>query len=155
MGMESLPITARQLKATEVRLQAIYEAARMGLQGDALALSIGMLPQEYRRLCEVDDLARLAAMKGRADDQLAMSKVLHDAARAGDAKAALDILKHQHDWVAKQQVQVDVRQQISVVAALEAAQARVEQQASVTIDAATGAVVQGAARLAVDSTAED
>jgi phosphohistidine swiveling domain-containing protein len=86
---------------------------------------------------------------------LAMSKVLHDAARAGDAKAALDILKHQHDWVAKQQVQVDVRQQISVVAALEAAQARVEQQASVTIDAATGAVVQGAARLAVDDLTED
>ena len=50
---------------------------------------------------------------------------LHWAALNGDAKAALEILKHQHDWVAKQQVQVDVNQQISITAALAEAQRRV------------------------------
>ena len=43
----------------------------------------------------------------------------------GDAKAALEILKHQHGWVAKQQVQVDVEQRISITSALELAEMRV------------------------------
>jgi hypothetical protein len=54
-----------------------------------------------------------------------MSKVLHDAARAGDAKAALDVLKHVHGWVAKQAVQVEVNQTISITSALQEAQRRV------------------------------
>jgi hypothetical protein len=54
-----------------------------------------------------------------------MSMVLHDAARNGDAKAALEILKHKHDWVAKQQINVDVEQRISVIAALEQGEKRV------------------------------
>ena len=37
-----------------------------------------------------------------------------------------EILKHQHDWVAKQQVQVDVNQQISILGALREAEQRVE-----------------------------
>ena len=48
-----------------------------------------------------------------------------DAARAGDTKAALEVLKHRFDWVAKQQVQIDVAQQISVISALEKAEQRV------------------------------
>lgn len=56
-----------------------------------------------------------------------MSGILHEAARNGDAKAALDILKHSHDWVAKQQVQVDVNQQISILGALREAESRVQQ----------------------------
>jgi len=54
-----------------------------------------------------------------------MAGVVKGAALAGDAKMALEFLKHRADWVAKQQVQVDVRQQISVLAALEQAQGRV------------------------------
>jgi hypothetical protein len=37
---------------------------------------------------------------------------------------ALEILKHKHDWVAKQQMQVDVTQQISIITALEQAEQR-------------------------------
>jgi len=37
----------------------------------------------------------------------------------------LEILKHKHEWVAKQQVQIDVAQQISVITALEQAEKRV------------------------------
>jgi len=49
-----------------------------------------------------------------------------EAAENGDAKAALEFLRHRHEWVAKQQVQVDVSQQISITAALEQAQRRVQ-----------------------------
>jgi hypothetical protein len=74
----------------------------------------------------MDRVAEIAEMKGRADSEMAMSRVVFDAAEAGDSKAALEFLKHRHDWVAKQQVQVDVSQQISITAALEQAQKRVE-----------------------------
>ena len=134
---KSLPLTTREVRATEAVLNRIYDAARKGLKGDTLALAAGLLPVEYRRLRELDPIAELAELKGRADGELAMSKVLHDAAEAGDAKAALEVLKHAHGWVAKQQVQIDVAQQISIVAALEAAQRRVETVEEVTDARAT------------------
>lgn len=127
MDICSLPHEPRRLQATEARLEAIYAAAKMGLKGDALALAAGMLPVEYRRLQEFDPLAALAEQRGRADAELQLSKVLHDAAYAGDAKVALEILKHQHGWVAKQQIEVD--QKISITAALEQAQMRVIEHA--------------------------
>lgn len=122
---QNLPITTRQLKATEARLQSIYDAARLGLRGDNLALAAGMLPTEFRRLCEMDPLAALAEQKGRADAESELAQVMMTAALSGDAKAALEVLKHKHDWVAKQQVQIDVAQQISILGALEAAERRV------------------------------
>jgi hypothetical protein len=73
----------------------------------------------------LDPIAELAELKGRADGELSMSNKLHEAAEAGDSRAALEILKHAYGWVAKQQVQIDVAQQISITAALEAAQRRV------------------------------
>jgi hypothetical protein len=54
-----------------------------------------------------------------------MADVLRNAAMAGDTKAALDILKHVHNWVAKQAVSVEVNQTISITAALQEAQQRV------------------------------
>ena len=118
-----MPHEPRRLNATEARLEAIYNAAKRGLKGDTLALAAGMLPQEYRQLCQFDPLAELAELKGRADGEMEMSGVLHDAARAGDAKAALEILKHAHGWVAKQAIEVN--QTISVKHALELAEKRV------------------------------
>ena len=68
MLLDTLPILAREaLTATEERLEAVYRAARLGLKHDALALHAGMLPQEYRRLREMDPLVDLAEAKGRAD----------------------------------------------------------------------------------------
>jgi hypothetical protein len=125
MTFQSLPLTARKLEATEARLQRIYEAAKLGLKGDSLALKAGMLPTEYRRLCEMDPIAEMAEQKGRADGEGALAAVMMDAAMSGDTKAALEILRHRHDWVAKQQVQIDVAQQISVISALEKAEQRV------------------------------
>lgn len=132
---KTLPLTARQLQATESRLQAIYDAASLGLKGDSLALAAGMLPSEFRRLREMDPIVEMAELKGRADAEAELSGHLMTAARNGDARAALEILKHKHDWVAKQQVQIDVAQQISVIGALEKAQARVIDGEAVVLSA--------------------
>jgi hypothetical protein len=122
---KSLPLTIRKIEATEARLNRIYDAAKLGLKGDTLALASGMRPEEFRQLCELDPLALMAVQKGKADGEMEMSGILHEAARSGDAKAALEILKHQHDWVAKQQVQVNVDQHISILGALREAEQRV------------------------------
>lgn len=125
MTFYSLPFTPERVEATEARLEAIYIAARYGLKGDSLALRAGLTPAQYRKLHEFDPLVEIAEMKGRADGEFTAAKTMHDAAAAGDAKAALDILKHQHGWVAKQQIDVSIDQQISVIGALEKAQQRV------------------------------
>ena len=125
MTFKSLPFAPRKIRATEERLERIYEAASLGLKGDSLALAAGLLPTEYRQLCELDPVAGLAEMKGRADSEREAAAQLRDAARNGDAKAALSILQHTHGWVAKQAISVDVEQRISITAALEQAQKRV------------------------------
>jgi len=122
---QSLPFTPRQVVATESRLQRIYDAAKLGLKGDTLALAAGMLPTEYRQLCQLDPVAEMAQAKGKADGEIEMSRILHKAANDGDSKAALEILKHQHGWVAKQAISVEVDQRISITQALQQAQTRV------------------------------
>jgi hypothetical protein len=64
-------------------------------------------------------------MKARTESEMAMSQVLHSAALEGDIKAATTILQNQHDWVAKQQINVEIDQRISINQALEMAQQRV------------------------------
>ena len=127
MTFKSLPLAVRDIKATEAVLERLYNSARLGLKGDALALNAGLLPVEFRRLCQMDPIADMAVQKGWADTEAEMATTIVSAARSGDAKVALDYLKHRADWVAKQQVQVDVAQQISVSLALENANARVAQ----------------------------
>ena len=121
----SMAYEPRKLKATEERLSQIYEAAKRGLTGDSLALSAGMTPAEYRRLCEFDGAAEIAALKGRADAEAELSGVIYQAAVNGDSKAALEMLKHRHDWVAKQQVSVEIDQRISITDALREANGRI------------------------------
>ena len=90
----SLPFEARKVEATEARLNRIYDAAKLGLKGDSLAMAAGMLPTEYRQLCQLDPIAEVAALKGRADGEIEASRQLHKAAAEGDAKASLAILQH-------------------------------------------------------------
>jgi len=122
---KSIPFTPRKVEATEARLQAIYDAAALGLKGDSLALAAGMLPTEFRQLCELDPAADMAAMKGRADSEMEASSHLREAARAGDSKAALAILQHAHGWTARQEISVDITNKISITQALQQAQERV------------------------------
>ena len=123
----SLPYAPREIKATEARLSAIYDASKLGLKGDSLALAAGMLPTEYRQLCQLDPIAEMAAMKGKADGEIEASRQLHAAAAEGDAKASLAILQHVHGWVAKQAISIDVDQRISITQALAEAERRVIQ----------------------------
>lgn len=125
MTFKSLPLTIRDIKATEATLERIYEAAYLGLKGDSLALAAGLLPVEFNRLKQLDQMAELAELKGRADSERENSQHVLNAARAGDAKAALAILQHTHGWVAKQAISVEVDQRISVINALRAAEERV------------------------------
>lgn len=122
---KSIPFTPRKVQATESRLQAIYDAAALGLKGDSLALAAGMLPAEFRQLCELDPVAEMAMLKGRADSEIEASSHLREAARAGDAKAALAILQHSHGWTARQEISVDITNKISITQALQQAQERV------------------------------
>jgi hypothetical protein len=121
---KSLPLTVRTIEATEAVLERIYNAAYLGLKEDSLALAAGLLPVEYRLLKQHDKLAEIAELKGRADSEREHSQHMLNAARQGDAKAALEILKHTHGWVAKQAVSIEVDQRISVIDALRAAEAR-------------------------------
>jgi len=134
MTWHTLPHEPRKLQATEARLDAIYWAARNGLKGDTLALAAGMRPSEYRQLCEFDPLAEMAEQKGRADGEMEVCGILHEAARAGDAKAALEILKHAHGWTAKTAVDISIDQTISVKHALEMAQQRVLEGAFTVVE---------------------
>lgn len=123
MTFQSIPFTPRRLEATEQRLQAIYEAARLGLKGDTLALAAGLLPIEYSQLCQLDPIAEMAARKGKADGELTHAKKLAQASENGDAKASLAILQHVHGWTAKQEINLTV-DNISISEVLEAARAR-------------------------------
>ena len=120
----SVPFTPRKVQATESRLKAVYDAAKLGLKGDTLALAAGMLPTEYRQLTQLDPVVEIAAQKGKADGEIEMANILRKAALEGDAKMALEVLKHQHGWVAKQAISVEVDQRISITGALAEAQKR-------------------------------
>ena len=125
MTFVSLPYEPRVIAATEARLEQIYQTAKLGLKGDALAFALDMTPAEYRALVSRDQMALYAEERGRAEAEAEMAGVLRTAALAGDTKAALDILKHTHGWVARQAVSVEVNQTISITAALEEAKMRV------------------------------
>jgi hypothetical protein len=99
---ESIPHTPRQVRATEARLKRIYNAAYYGLKGDNLALAAGMLPSEFKQLCELDPAAELSARQGKADAEMDAATHLWNAARGGDARSALAILQHSHSWAAKE-----------------------------------------------------
>ena len=120
----SIPFTPRNVQATESRLKAVYDAAKLGLKGDSLALAAGMLPTEYRQLTQLDPVVEMAAQKGKADAEIEMANVVRNAALDGDAKMALEVLKHQHGWVAKQAISVEVDQRISITGALAEANKR-------------------------------
>ena len=126
MTFKSLPLTVREVKATEAVLERLYASAKLGLKGDALAVNAGLLPVEFRRLCQMDPIAEYAVMKGHADAEAAMARVVQEAALSGDAKMAMEYLRHRADWTAAQKVEVTGSQAISITLALEQAQARLQ-----------------------------
>lgn len=124
-GFRSIPFEPRELKATPEILERIYNAAKLGIKGDALAFAAGLLPIELRRLLALDQAASIAEAKGRADSEVEAAAVVRTAAMEGDSKAALALLTMLHDWMPKQQINVDIKSQISITAALQEAESRV------------------------------
>jgi hypothetical protein len=124
-AFRSIPFEPRELKATPDILERIYAASKLGIKGDALAFAAGLLPMEYRRLLALDRAASIAEAKGRADSEVEAAAVVRDAAMGGDSKAALALLTMLHDWMPKQQINVDIKSQISITAALQEAESRV------------------------------
>jgi len=87
MSFYSLPLVINEVRATEAVLNRIYDAAKLGLKGDNLALAAGLLPKAYRQLCELDPIAEMAEQKDRAEGEMTAFRKLHQAAAEGDAKA--------------------------------------------------------------------
>lgn len=121
----SIPFEPRELRATDEVLEAIYQAAKLGIKGDALAFAAGLLPMEYRRLQALDARASIAEAKGRADSEVEVASAVRTAALEGDTKAGLALLSVLHEWVPKQQISVDIKSQISITEALREAESRV------------------------------
>ena len=126
-SFRSIPFEPRELKASPEVLEKVYNAAKLGLKGDALAFAAELLPIEYRRLKQLDEALAIAEAKGRADSEVEAAAVLRSAAMEGDSKAALALLTHLHEWQQKTAIQVDIKSQISIVAALQEAESRVIQ----------------------------
>lgn len=122
--MRSLTFVAHVPRATERRLEMIYEAAKAGLKGDAIAIAAGLDPKEYKRLKEFDDNVRIAELQGKTDSELEHARMLAKASREGDAKASLAILRHQHGWADRTDINVSVTH-INIAQALQEAQGRV------------------------------
>ena len=96
----SIEYKANRIRATEDEIERIYHAAFCGLTGDALAIEAGFLPKDFMILCQSDPQAELAAIKGKAANEAQVSAALNRNALSGDTKAAIEILKHKHGWVA-------------------------------------------------------
>jgi hypothetical protein len=101
-NLMTIPHNTRVIKATEARLERIYEVAKMGLKGDSLALAAGLTPQEYRVLSQMDPAVELMAQQGKADAEMLHASKLAEASLNGDAKASLAILQHVHGWQSKE-----------------------------------------------------
>lgn len=126
MGFQSLPLHPRPPpRATEAVLERIYNAARLGLKGDSLALASGLLPEEFRRLTELDRAADRAVAHGHADGEKEVAEAIRDVALAGDVAAGKFLLKHTYKYVAPQQVNISVEGRISITQALKEAENRV------------------------------
>ena len=121
----NVPHAPRTLRATEKVLTRLYESAKMGLKGDSLALAAGMLPMEYRQLCQMDDRAALIALKGKADAELEHASKLAEASLAGDAKASLAILQHAHGWTARQEIDLNANHMVDIKTLLAERAARI------------------------------
>jgi len=98
----SMPMPApRDMSAPREVIEMVYQAAKSGIHTeDTIAYCAGLTPLEYRRMKQYDPRLEHAEAAGKAECELEMASVVIGAARDGDAKAALEVLKHKHGWVA-------------------------------------------------------
>ena len=123
--------STRQIKASEYVLDALYKKAYLGLKGDKLALAAQLRPEEFRQLRAHDANVDLVILKAQADAEARCATMLMTAAEEGDTAAALEILKHSHGWTARQEINMNITQDISITQALQAADLRIYQSHAV------------------------
>lgn len=96
----SLEHKPNEVKASNEQLRLIYEGSALGLKGPSLAYHAQMSMSQLRQLEQSDERVEQAVIGGRADSEREMAMAVRAAALNGDAKMALEVLKHQHGWVA-------------------------------------------------------
>ena len=104
----SLEYTPRTVRATQEVLDKLYEGSALGLKGDSLAYHAGLTKSEYNQLSQFDERLEYAVIAGKADAERELAGVLRNAALAGDAKTALEILKHKHGWQSTSTVKQEI-----------------------------------------------
>jgi hypothetical protein len=97
-----MPMPApKDMSASREVIERVYQAAKSGVHTeDTIAYCAGLTPLEYRRLKQYDPRLEHAEAAGKAEGELEMASIVVSAARGGDPKAALEVLKHKHGWVA-------------------------------------------------------
>lgn len=114
----------KTLRPTEEQLEKIYECAKLGLKGDSIPLAAGINLDQYKQLKEFNKNIEILEKRAIADNELELSKCLMEDAKT-NPKTALEVLKHKHGWVAKQQLNVEIEDRISITEALKEAEKRV------------------------------
>jgi len=104
----SLDFTPKEVKATGETLDKLYEAAVLGLKDASLAYHAGLTLREFRQMEQLDSRVEFAIVAGKADSEREMASVLRRAALKGDAKTALEVLKHKHEWASTQTIKQEI-----------------------------------------------
>jgi len=104
----SLDFTPKEVRATEETLDKLYEASVLGLKGASLAYHAGLTLREFRQIEQLDSRVEFAIVAGKADSEREMASVLRSAALNGDAKTALEVLKHKHEWASTQTIKQEL-----------------------------------------------
>lgn len=104
----SIDVTPKKLRTSQATLDMIYEGAKLGLKMPSLAYHAELTESELRQLEQLDPRVPEAIAAGRADQEMELSGLMMAAARNGDSKATLEILKAKHGWISASVVKNEI-----------------------------------------------
>ena len=104
----SIDVTPKKLRTNQHTLDRVYEGAKLGLKMASMAYHAELTESELRQLEQLDPRVSEAIAAGRADQEMELSGLMMEAARNGDSKASLEILKAKHGWVSAQVIKNEV-----------------------------------------------
>jgi hypothetical protein len=104
----SMDMELRTVKANQEILDSIYASASLGLRIPSIAYKAGLRESELRQLMQLDPRAEEAMVAGIADAEEELATVMRTCAMNGDSKAALEILRAKHGWIAASIVKSEI-----------------------------------------------
>ena len=104
----SIDATPKKLRVDQATLDLVYEGAKLGLKMASMAYKAELTESELRQLEQLDPRVSEAIAAGRADQETELSGLMMEAARNGDSKSALEILKAKHGWISAQVVKSEI-----------------------------------------------